>query len=196
MSDGEKDFDPEIYRQVREPCVKVFTAPLEEVTPEARPVAGLGADSLDFSELAEGVTETFGISLTEEDVRGVETVADVPPQEIRQVNAHGPATQLNDTAEANALRRAFGETPPPVTAPKGVLGHLMGAAGAVEAVAGLLSASRGLAPPVANHENRAEDCPLDVVTGGPRHVGAGPVLSNSFGFGGHNACLVLGPPPE
>ncbi|MGW1375542.1 hypothetical protein ACWD6P_14875 [Streptomyces sp. NPDC002446] len=66
----------------------------------------------------------------------------------------------------------------------------------MEAVAGLLSASSGLVPPVANHERRAEDCPLDVVTGSARDVGAGPVLSNSFGFGGHNACLVIGPPPE
>ncbi|GAA0442700.1 beta-ketoacyl-[acyl-carrier-protein] synthase family protein [Streptomyces sp. NPDC046215] len=121
--------------------------------------------------------------------------ARLAPAGIRQVNAHGTGTVLNDRAETAALLRAFAGTPPPVTAPKGVLGHLMGAAGAVEAVAAALSAEHGLAPPVANYETPDPRCRLDVVSGEPREVGRGPVLSNSFGFGGHNACLVLAPPP-
>jgi 3-oxoacyl-[acyl-carrier-protein] synthase II len=119
------------------------------------------------------------------DDAGVETSA------VGHVNAHGTSTELNDAAEAEAVRKVFGDTPPPVTSTKGVTGHLIGAAGAVEAVAALLSVRDGVVPPTANLERLGDDIELDVVAEAPREIGSKPAISNSFGFGGHNACLVL-----
>jgi 3-oxoacyl-[acyl-carrier-protein] synthase II len=117
--------------------------------------------------------------------------AAVQPSAIGHVNAHGTSTPLNDAAEAEAVRKVFGDSPPVVTSTKGVTGHLIGAAGAVEAVAALLSVRDGIVPPTANLEKLGDDIELDVVAGSPREVGPKPAISNSFGFGGHNACLVL-----
>ncbi len=117
--------------------------------------------------------------------------ATMEPSAIGHVNAHGTSTPLNDAAEAEAVRKVFGDSPPVVTSTKGVTGHLIGAAGAVEAVAALLSVRDGIVPPTANLENLGDDIELDVVAGSPREVGPKPAISNSFGFGGHNACLVL-----
>ena len=117
--------------------------------------------------------------------------AAMEPSAIGHVNAHGTSTPLNDAAEAEAVRKVFGDSPPVVTSTKGVTGHLIGAAGAVEAVAALLSVRDGIVPPTANLEKLGDDIELDVVAGSPREVGAKPAISNSFGFGGHNACLVL-----
>lgn len=117
--------------------------------------------------------------------------AAVEPSAIGHVNAHGTSTPLNDAAEAEAVRKVFGDSAPVVTSTKGVTGHLIGAAGAVEAVAAMLSVRDGIVPPTANLENLGDDIELDVVAGSPREVGPKPAISNSFGFGGHNACLVL-----
>jgi len=117
--------------------------------------------------------------------------AAVEPSAIGHVNAHGTSTPLNDAAEAEAVRKVFGDSAPVVTSTKGVTGHLIGAAGAVEAVAALLSVRDGIVPPTANLEKLGDDIELDVVAGAPREVGPKPAISNSFGFGGHNACLVL-----
>jgi 3-oxoacyl-[acyl-carrier-protein] synthase II len=117
--------------------------------------------------------------------------AAMEPSAIGHVNAHGTSTPLNDAAEAEAVRKVFGDSPPVVTSTKGVTGHLIGAAGAVEAVAALLSVRDGIVPPTANLEKLGDDIELDVVAGSPREVGPKPAISNSFGFGGHNACLVL-----
>ncbi|HET7486434.1 MAG TPA: beta-ketoacyl-ACP synthase II [Acidimicrobiales bacterium] len=121
--------------------------------------------------------------------------AGIPAREIGHVNAHGTSTPLNDAAEAEALVKVFAGDPPPVTSGKGVTGHLIGAAGAVEAIAAILSARHGLVPPTANHERTDPGITIDVVAGSPRPV-TGLVLSNSFGFGGHNATLVLAGFPE
>jgi 3-oxoacyl-[acyl-carrier-protein] synthase II len=117
--------------------------------------------------------------------------AAIEPSAIGHVNAHGTSTPLNDAAEAEAIRKVFGDAPPVVTSTKGVTGHLIGAAGAVEAVAALLSVRDGIVPPTANLERVGDDIELDVVAGTPREIGAKPAISNSFGFGGHNASLVL-----
>jgi 3-oxoacyl-[acyl-carrier-protein] synthase II len=117
--------------------------------------------------------------------------AGVASSAVTHVNAHGTSTPHNDTAEAAALAKVFGPRAVPVTSGKGVTGHLIGAAGAVEAVASLVSADRGLIPPTANH--RHTDLPVDVVAGSPRAVERGPVVSTSFAFGGHNVALVLAP---
>jgi 3-oxoacyl-[acyl-carrier-protein] synthase II len=118
------------------------------------------------------------------------------PAAIGHINAHGTSTPLNDAAEAEAVRKVFGDGPPPITSTKGVLGHMIGAAGAVEAIAAMQAAATGLVPPTANHHRTDPDMHVDVVAGSPRDVGPAPAVSNSFGFGGHNATLVLGPPPR
>lgn len=119
--------------------------------------------------------------------------AGLSPSEISHVNAHGTSTPLNDAAEAEAIRKVFGESAPPVTSTKGVTGHLVGAAGATEAVACLLAMRDGSVPPTANLENIGEEIQLDIVSGAPRSITAAPALSNSFGFGGHNATLIFAP---
>jgi 3-oxoacyl-[acyl-carrier-protein] synthase II len=118
--------------------------------------------------------------------------AGLSPEEVGHVNAHGTSTPLNDAAEAAAITKVFGAGAVPVTSTKGVTGHLIGAAGAVEAVASLLALRHGRVPPTANHEHLGDGLEVDVVAGSPRAVAPKPVVSNSFGFGGHNATLVLG----
>lgn len=120
--------------------------------------------------------------------------AGIAAADIGHVNAHGTSTELNDAAESEAIRKVFGDAAPPVTSGKGVTGHLIGASGALEAIIALYAAGEGLVPPTANHDRTADDVvPLDVVHGTPRSIRRAPVLSNSFGFGGHNASLVLVP---
>jgi 3-oxoacyl-[acyl-carrier-protein] synthase II len=117
--------------------------------------------------------------------------AGLDPAAVGHVNAHGTSTPLNDAAEAEALRKVFGDAPPPVTSTKGVTGHLIGAAGATEAVAALLAIGRSTVPPTANVDAIGDDIRLDVVHGEPRALEHDVALSNSFGFGGHNATLVF-----
>ncbi len=118
--------------------------------------------------------------------------AGLAPSAITHVNAHGTSTPLNDAAEAVALRAVFGDgAVPPVTSVKGVTGHPLGAAGAIEAVAVALTVAHRTLPPTAG-TTRPDDLGLDVVLA-PRPWQPGPVLSNSFGFGGHNGAVVLGP---
>jgi 3-oxoacyl-[acyl-carrier-protein] synthase II len=123
--------------------------------------------------------------------------AGLEPSALGHINAHGTSTPLNDASEAEAIRKVFGDHAPPVTSTKGVTGHMIGGAGAAEAAIALLSLRDGLVPPTANLEKIGDDIDLDVVAGSPRSVTPAPALSNSFGFGGHNATLILAPtPPE
>jgi 3-oxoacyl-[acyl-carrier-protein] synthase II len=119
--------------------------------------------------------------------------AGLSPADLSHVNAHGTSTPLNDAAEAEAIRKVFGGAAPPVTSTKGVTGHLVGAAGATEAVACLLAMRDGSVPPTANLDQIGDDIQLDVVSGEPRAITPAPALSNSFGFGGHNASLIFAP---
>ncbi|MFZ0666577.1 MAG: beta-ketoacyl-ACP synthase II [Acidimicrobiales bacterium] len=119
--------------------------------------------------------------------------AQVTPDQIRHINAHGTSTPLNDLAEAEAITKVFGSPGPAVTSTKGITGHVLGGAGAVEAVAVALSMEHKLIPPTAGHEQPDPQITLDIVHGGPRAWEPGPTLSNSFGFGGHNGCLVISP---
>jgi 3-oxoacyl-[acyl-carrier-protein] synthase II len=119
--------------------------------------------------------------------------AGMAPGDIRQINGHGTSTPLNDAAEAQALAKVFGSSGPPVTSTKGVTGHALGAAGALEATAVLLSIDRRLIPPTAGLATLDPEMSIDAVMDGPRPWEPGPTLSNSFGFGGHNGCLVLAP---
>jgi 3-oxoacyl-[acyl-carrier-protein] synthase II len=117
--------------------------------------------------------------------------ADATPTDVAHVNAHGTSTPHNDAAEAGAIHTVFGTEAPPVTSVKGVLGHAIGAAGALEAVASVLTLTAGTVPPTANFTTPDPAIDLDVVTS-PRALRDGLVMSNSFAFGGHNAVLLFG----
>ncbi|CAA9238917.1 MAG: 3-oxoacyl-[acyl-carrier-protein] synthase, KASII [uncultured Acidimicrobiales bacterium] len=117
--------------------------------------------------------------------------AGLEPSAISHVNAHGTSTPPNDAAESEACQKVFGGTTPPVTSSKGVTGHTIGAAGAIEAIATLLALRERTVPPVANYETPDPEISADIVHGSPRQVEGDAALSNSFGFGGHNASLVL-----
>ncbi len=113
--------------------------------------------------------------------------------EIKQVNAHGTSTPLNDAAEAAAVSEVFGDRNVPVVSIKGVTGHALGAAGALEAAAALLSIEKQLIPPTANTKVLGDDMTIDVVMGQARPWTPGPIISNNFGFGGHNGSVVIAP---
>jgi 3-oxoacyl-[acyl-carrier-protein] synthase II len=120
--------------------------------------------------------------------------AGLEPADIRHVNAHGTSTPLNDAAEAEAMAKLFGVPGPPVTSIKGVTGHSLGAAGAIEAVAVIESMQRRLIPPTAVTTAVDPELPaIDLVMGEARAWEPGPTISNSFGFGGHNGSVVLAP---
>ena len=117
--------------------------------------------------------------------------ADLGPRDVVHVNAHGTSTPRNDAAEAAAIRDVLGPDQACVTSIKGGIGHLMGAAGAAEFVAACLTLHHREAPPTANTTEVDPDADVDLVTGVPRPLPGGAVLSNSFAFGGQNACLVV-----
>jgi 3-oxoacyl-[acyl-carrier-protein] synthase II len=119
--------------------------------------------------------------------------AGITTAEVGHINAHGTSTPLNDMAEAEAITKVFGTPGPPVTSTKGVTGHVLGGAGAVEAVAVALSIEHKLIPPTSGYEQPDPQIVLDIVHGDPRPWEPAPSLSNSFGFGGHNGCLVISP---
>jgi 3-oxoacyl-[acyl-carrier-protein] synthase II len=119
--------------------------------------------------------------------------AEAQPGDVGYVNAHGTSTPYNDKVETLALHAVFKGGAPPASSTKSAIGHLLGAAGAVEAVAALGAIERGLLPPTINYEEPDPECDLDYVPDGPREApDLKLALSNSFGFGGQNACLAIG----
>jgi 3-oxoacyl-[acyl-carrier-protein] synthase II len=122
--------------------------------------------------------------------------AGLTARDIDHVNAHATSTPLGDIAEATAMRDAFGDDADTmaVSSTKSMIGHLLGAAGAVESILTILALHERVAPPTINVDNLDPDIPLDVVIGKPRPLPATgdlAALNNSFGFGGHNIALVL-----
>ena len=119
--------------------------------------------------------------------------AHVEPADVDYVNAHGTSTQLNDAGETKALKIALGEHARKVaiSSTKSMLGHLLGAAGAVEAIATLLTINNGMIHPTINYENPDPACDLDYVPNTARRKDVRIAISNGFGFGGHNAVIVL-----
>lgn len=119
--------------------------------------------------------------------------AGLDASDIGLVNAHGTSTPLNDAAEAQAVSAVFGERSVPVTSGKGVTGHALGAAGALEAAQVLLSLRHGLIPPTAGTTTLDPELNIDLVLGEPRQWTPAPAISNNFGFGGHNGSIIIGP---
>lgn len=119
--------------------------------------------------------------------------AESSPADIDYINAHGTSTQLNDKSETAAIKTVFGEHAykVPVSSTKSMTGHLLGASGALEAVVGALTILNGIVPATINYETPDPVCDLDYVPNQPRELKVDRVMSNSFGFGGHNATLIL-----
>ena len=117
-------------------------------------------------------------------------MADLSASDVGHVNAHATSTVVGDVGEAAAIRKAIGDHPV-VTAPKSALGHLVGGAGAVEAIVAILSIYHGIVPATLNLENLDPKVELDVVSGEARKIDLTAAISNSFGFGGHNTALLF-----
>jgi len=119
--------------------------------------------------------------------------ANLKPEEISYINAHGTSTPLNDKIETLAIKKVFGNFAKkvPISSTKSMLGHQLGAAGAVEFVICCLSIERGVIPPTINYETQDPDCDLDYVPNKARQLKVNTCLSNSLGFGGHNATLIV-----
>jgi 3-oxoacyl-[acyl-carrier-protein] synthase II len=119
--------------------------------------------------------------------------ARIDPAEVDYINAHGTSTRLNDLMETVAVKRVFGERAKriPMSSQKSMVGHLIGASGALEAAATALSLERGVVPPTINHQVPDPECDLDYVPNTAREIPVRTAVSNSFGFGGQNASLVM-----
>ncbi len=119
--------------------------------------------------------------------------AKLNPQDVHYINAHGTSTPLGDIAETIAIKRLFGDHAfkLSVSSTKGAIGHLMGASGGVEMVAVVMAINHNLAPPTINLDNPDPECDLDYVPNQPKDMKIDVALSNSFGFGGHNACVCV-----
>jgi 3-oxoacyl-[acyl-carrier-protein] synthase II len=117
--------------------------------------------------------------------------AGVAPGEVGYFNAHGTSTKYNDAAESLALRSVFGEAMPPVSSTKSMVGHLLGAAGAVEAIACWLAIRDGILPPSINYNTPDPDCQVNLVANEAREADVAIAMSNSLGFGGHNVSIIV-----
>ena len=119
--------------------------------------------------------------------------AGIGPGDVDYINAHGTSTPVNDTAETRAIKTVFGEAAQktPISSTKSMIGHSLGASGGLEAAAALRTIRDGVIHPTINYETPDPDCDLDYVPNVARKVNVNTVLSNSFGFGGQNACIVL-----
>ena len=119
--------------------------------------------------------------------------AELPPDAIGYINAHGTSTGANDSTETAAIKMSFGEhaTRIPISSTKSMTGHLLGSGGALEAIASIHAIRSGVVPPTINYTTPDPECDLDYVPNEAREVDVDHVMSNSFGFGGHNVALVF-----
>lgn len=117
--------------------------------------------------------------------------AGINPGQVDYINAHGTSTKLNDASESLAIREVFGADAPPVSSTKSMIGHLLGASGAVEALACLMAIRDSVLPPNINYETPDPECDINIVANEAREADVSIVVSNSLGFGGHNASLVF-----
>ncbi|MBP8129294.1 MAG: beta-ketoacyl-ACP synthase II [Candidatus Hydrogenedentes bacterium] len=129
-----------------------------------------------------GAAEAMRLALAE---------AQMNPGDIGYYNAHGTSTQHNDPMECRALYAVFGDTMPPASSTKSMTGHLLGAAGAIEAIACLLAIRDGVLPPSINYDTPDPECPLNLVANEARETRVAFAMSNSLGFGGHNASIIV-----
>jgi len=162
---------------------------LERGAPILAEIIGYSATSDAFhitqpSPNGEGATKALSLALNK---------AGVSPNEVDHINAHGSATVLNDKTETHTIKRVFGESAYriPISACKSMTGHLLGAAGAIEATMCILAINHGVIPPTLNLTRPDPECDLDYVPNKARPVEVTTAISNSFGFGGHNSVLIF-----
>lgn len=117
--------------------------------------------------------------------------AGLQPSDIGYINAHGTSTYYNDKLETLAIKRAFGDQAPPISSTKSMIGHTLGAAGAIESLVCILAMKDGVLPPTRNYTTPDPECDLDYIPNEARQQQVEYALSNSFGFGGHNVSLIL-----
>jgi 3-oxoacyl-[acyl-carrier-protein] synthase II len=119
--------------------------------------------------------------------------ANIQPEEVDVISAHATSTEIGDKSETFAIKKLFGEHAYriPITANKSMIGHMLGAAGGVEAIALVKSMQEGIIPPTINQEQQDPVCDLDYVPNAARQADLKIGISNSFGFGGHNAVIVI-----
>lgn len=117
--------------------------------------------------------------------------AGISKDDIGYINAHGTGTELNDRIETTAIKTTFGNNIPPVSSTKSMTGHLLGAAGAIEAIACVMAIRDGFIPPTVGYKEFDPECDLDVVPNKGRQANITYALSDSFGFGGHNSALIF-----
>ncbi|MFQ6122253.1 MAG: beta-ketoacyl-ACP synthase II [Dehalococcoidales bacterium] len=162
---------------------------LERGAPILAEIIGYSATSDAFhitqpSPNGEGATKAVDLALKR---------AGISPNEVDYINAHGSATVLNDKTETHTIKSVFGESAYriPISASKSMTGHLLGAAGAIEAITCILAINHGIIPPTINLTDPDPECDLDYVPNKARPVEVTTAISNSFGFGGHNSVLIF-----
>jgi 3-oxoacyl-[acyl-carrier-protein] synthase II len=153
-------------------------------------VLGYGTSN-DAHHMAQPDPESVGVA---EMMRAALERSEVAPEQVGYINAHGTSTPQGDLAETKAIKAVFGEHAYElaVSSTKSELGHLFGAAGAVEAMMCVLALHEGVLPPTINYRNPDPECDLDYVPNEARRIQADVALSNAMGLGGHNACVLLG----
>lgn len=159
--------------------------------------AKIDAELLAYASLTEG----YHVTLPEPEGRGeiicmkkALAQAGIEPSKIDYINAHGTSTKAGDVTETKAVKAVFGQHAAkiPISSTKGATGHLMGAGGITELIACIKALQENIVPPTINYEQPDPECDLDYVPNAARHVPVDIALSNSFGFGGQNACLIVG----
>jgi 3-oxoacyl-[acyl-carrier-protein] synthase II len=160
-----------------------------------------GAEILSFVKGFGMTCDAYSVAIPEPDgknaaaaIRNALADAGINDEEVGFVNAHGTSTKVNDKVETNAIKRAFGAYAQKVcvSSNKSMIGHTLGAAGAIEAAATVLSIYHGLIPPTINYQTPDPECDLNIVANQAREVTLKAAISNSFGFGGQNGVLVFG----
>jgi 3-oxoacyl-[acyl-carrier-protein] synthase II len=170
---------------------------LENLKDALRRGANILAELVSYGASADAFHITQPISTGEGAAKAMQAAlnhAGLKPTDIDYINAHGTSTQLNDKMETRAIKTVFGEHASriPVSSTKSMLGHMIGGAGAIEAVICALATKHDIVPPTINLSNPDPDCDLDYVPHKARRMPVTIALSNSFGFGGHNSVLIIG----
>ncbi len=152
-------------------------------------VVGFGAAS-DAEHIAQPAVDGEGAATA---MRQALADARIPPEDVDYINAHATSTPLGDVAETVAIKKVFGDHAKKlvISSTKGSMGHLLGASGGVELIAAVLAIRNGVIPPTINLDNPGEGCDLDYCPNTPRDSKCRVAISNSFGFGGHNACVIV-----
>jgi 3-oxoacyl-[acyl-carrier-protein] synthase II len=170
---------------------------LEDLEHARRRGASIFAEVVGYGATADAyhvtAPEPSGRGATRAMTRALEK-AGAGPEDVDYINAHGTSTELNDAAETLAIKQALGEDRArqiPISSTKSMTGHSLGGAGAIESIFSVMAIVDGRVPPTINYQDPDPDCDLDYVTEGARRVDPELVLNNSFGFGGHNACLAF-----